>query len=151
VKRGILAIGLATLALAVAATGCGGDSEASITKAEFVDQANAVCKEILKEKNTLVKEELAQFKKEGKSLELKENDAIAVIAVALPPITELPDKLRQLEVPEGEEDQVEAIIDSYATGVSEMEEDPGNAFGSQYPFKEGDELAEKYGLNVCKF
>jgi len=149
VKRGILATGMAILALALA-TGCGDDSEASITKAEFVDQANAVCKEVLKAKNVLVKEELAQIKKEGKSLELDEKDALAVIAVALPPLTELPDKLRQLEVPEGEEEPVEAIIDSYATGVREMEEDPGNAFGADYPFKEGDELAERYGLNVCK-
>jgi len=149
VKRGILAIGMATLALALA-TGCGDDSEASITRAEFVEQGNAVCKEVLKAKTILVNQELAQRKKEGKSLELNEKSAVAVLAVALPPLFELPDKLRQLEVPEGEEEKVETIIKSYETGVSEMEEDPGNALQINYPFEEADELAEKYGLNLCQ-
>lgn len=150
-KRGILAV-LAAAAVMALLAGCGGDDgeTASLTKAQFVDQANAICKEVIKEKNDLVNELFEQYQKEGKSLELEPKEAGEVAAEALPPVADLPDKLRELGTPEGDEEQVEAIADSYEQGVSEMEEDPGRIYAANYPFKKGDELAEKYGLNACK-
>lgn len=150
-KRGILVAAFVLLAL-VLATGCGGDdSEASITKAEFIEQANAVCKKVLKAKAGVVNEELAQRKKEGKSLELDQKAASKLIAVALPPISETPEELEELGAPEGEEEKVEAMIVSFDKGLAEMEEDPESAFGGTYPLKAFDDEAEEYGLTACRF
>jgi hypothetical protein len=72
--------------------------------------------------------------------------------VIAPNIQDQLDRLRELTPPEGDEEEVDAIIDAAQTGVREIERDPGlvgegdDAGGA---FSDANRLAEEYGLTEC--
>jgi hypothetical protein len=134
---------LLLVAAAVAATGCGssGDS-ASLTKNQFIKQADKICEEGEREQLELA----SKYIQKHPSAEEEE----LVIPAGLPPLRKQNERLKALPAPEGDEAQVEAIVVAFEKGVEKSEANPQDVLASDSnPFKEADSLAEKYGLKTC--
>src|SRR6185436_8133637 len=98
---------ISVLALAGIAAGCGGgDDGDSLTKAEFVDQASKICKDINKE--TQKNLEAAAKTQEGVPPS-KNGEEQLVNNIVIPALQKQKDELKELGSPEGDEDQIEAI------------------------------------------
>lgn len=138
---------LAVLAVAALAFGgCGGDDEeASLTKAQFTKQANAIC-----EKSS--DERVAEFRARAsvKGLSGDQQREEAVVEAFIEPFKEMIGELEDLAPPEGDEDEVEAIFDEMKQGVSDLESDPLVVFESEEKmFNNANKLATEYGLTDC--
>jgi hypothetical protein len=143
----------AVFALALVAVGCGGDdstSTASITKAEFLTQGNAICDKGNKEINTAFE----SFAKEN-NLEQNQNltDAQATEAsntILIPNVQSQVDQIRELGAPAGQETQVDAILTAAQQGIDDLKDDPTLlAQSNADPFAEANKLARDYGLTAC--
>jgi hypothetical protein len=143
--------GVAAIALIVA--GCGSSSDdttSSLTKAEFISQADAICKK----GNSEIESELEAFaKKNG----IKENEEPSTAqgvelsdTILVPNIKNQSGELRSLGAPSGDEAEVSAMLDSLDEGVEEAEEDPEALFsGKSDPFGPANKMAKELGLEVC--
>jgi hypothetical protein len=141
-----------TIALLVAGCGSSDDSTTdaadngeTLTKAEFVKQANAICaggnKEIENGFEELAEEEGISEKKPP-SEEFQEE---AIESVVIPGVQSQLDEIRALGFPD---DEAEAIVESAEEDLEEAEEDP-KTLGETDGFKETNKEARAYGLTVC--
>ena len=134
---------LVVLACALVA-GCGGDSSsdtstaAPLSKSDFISQADAIC-----EKGNSELADAAQSA--GLSQTSTEDDFNAFIKdTVLPNIQQQADAIDALGAPEGDEDTVQALVDSLNQAITETAADPNsNAFA------ESNKLAQSYGLKKC--
>jgi hypothetical protein len=143
------------LAIALIAAGCGGssssDSTASLTKAEFVKQGNAICAI----GNKQIEAGFESFAKENHLSENKQPTEAQAAEIAetvlIPAVTTQIEGIRALGVPSGEEDQVNAILDAAEEGIEKAEEDPGVLLSSNgdNAFGKANKLAREYGLTTC--
>lgn len=164
-SKRLIALLLGVLAIALVA-GCGssGDdtssagsetsesnaSGSSLTKAEFIKQADAICEE----GNKAVNAEAEEFAEENeidieKPTTAQQEEVVS--DVVAPAIHEQAEKIDELGAPSGEEDEVAAIVAAVESGADEAEATPdvivaGKGAG---PFEEANELAGAYGLKVC--
>jgi hypothetical protein len=135
-----LRIGVIALvaALALAAAGCGGDDETTaepLTKEEFITQADEICTE--------GNEELAtEEQPDPENLDAFITDTLA------PNLQEQHDGIAALGVPEGDEEEIESLLDNLQEGIDALEEDP-NTLTEGGPFVEVNRQATEYGLQVC--
>lgn len=156
-KRSI-ALVVATLAIALIAVGCGGDDEtstSSITKAEFIKQADAACKEgdkeIEKKFGAYLKENVVKESEESEA-EITARSAEIADTILLPGYHRELEDLSALEVPSGDEDEVEAILDALEEAIERSEEDARTALMSNTEiFRVAKGLSEEYGLKVCGY
>lgn len=137
------------LSLSSLLVGCGGDDEPAATapepeplsKTEFVTQAEEICAEGNEELRTAAEdipaepsdEEVAQFAEDE----------------FVPNLQQQHDDLAALGAPEGDEDTVQAILDSLQEAIDVVEDDPASLLSSDDPFTEASDLAEEYGLVEC--
>jgi hypothetical protein len=152
----------AVLAAALVVAGCGGgggggDEAAggggSLSKAEFLKQADAVCSA----GKTKVRAEYQAYLTKNKIEEGKESKAeneahVTEIAetIAFPALRQQIEEIRALGAPEGEEAEVKAFLDATEAEVKEAEEDPQSLLASSNEvFAKSDKLAEEYGFKVC--
>lgn len=140
----------AALGVTAIAAGCGGDDEdgdgEALTKQEFITQADQICAEGDRQINEAGS---AQFG--GQEPSAQEIEEFGTETVA-PNIQNQVDQIRALTPPEGDEEQVSAILDAAQEGIDEVEEDPsllnqGQDAGGA--FTEANRLAEDYGLTDC--
>jgi hypothetical protein len=146
-------VGMLVGALLVA--GCGSDSSttdttASITKAEFVKQGNAICKE----GNEEIEGEFEKFAKENTLSEKKAPTEAQLEEAAeqflIPAITRQVEGLRALGAPSGEEEKVNTLLDNAETALEEVEEDPSLLSGEKSePFEDVNKEARAVGLTTC--
>ena len=131
---------------ALAFGGCGNsDDEASLTKAQFTQQANAIC---AKSSDERVAEFRARASVKGLSGDQQREEA--VVEAFIEPFKEMIGELEDLSSPEGDEEEVEAIYDEMKQGVSDLETDPLVVFESEEKmFNNANKLASEYGLNDC--
>jgi hypothetical protein len=143
------------VAVALIVAGCGSDNSttdttASLTKAEFVKQGNAICKE----GNEKIESEFEKFAKEN-NLSQKKAPTEAQLEEAaeeflIPQITKQVEGLRALGAPSGEEDKVNALLDDAETALEEVEEDPTLLSGEKSePFEDVNKEARAVGLTTC--
>ncbi|HEU4739361.1 MAG TPA: hypothetical protein VFS54_09820 [Solirubrobacterales bacterium] len=146
-KGAFLALVAALAAALLAFAGCGGGDETTVlTKAEFTKQANAGCKEHDKEREQLFRE----VSKTIDPSEVTRKDQEGLISeVLLPPYEKDIENLESLGAPEGDEQQVEAIIAAMEKSIDNVEAKPLVALRSTSQFAEANELAKKYGLDDC--
>lgn len=150
-------IGLVVAAVLV--VGCGGSDESnesgtttSITKAEFVRQANAICKKAAADREAAA---LALFKEQRErgapsKGELQAQTEEVMVEVVLPALSQMTDELADLGTPKGDGDQVDAIIGAYRTAAEEIESDPAQVVdGEADPFVQPRALAVAYGADDC--
>lgn len=140
-------------AIAAIAAGCGSSSDESAsspTKAEFIAQADAICKQ----GNDEIEADFETFAKENGIKENEEPSKAQGVEISetilLPNIENQAEELRDLEVPNGDEAEISAMLASLDQGVEEAEEDPEALFTAKSdPFGPANKKAKEYGLKVC--
>lgn len=145
----------ACAAIAAGAAGCGGSDDSSsdtgdttatesITKAEWITQADAICK--------AGDEAISQA---GDDSGLDANSSTDDIAAfytdtVLPNISDQRDQIEALPVPAGEEDAIGSLTDALDQAISDAESDPtALANGDGSSFDDVNQQAQDYGLSDC--
>jgi hypothetical protein len=153
-SKRLIAMLAGVVAIAVIAAGCGSSddnsSTSSLTKAEFIKQADAICKK----GNDEIEEGFESFAKENNIPKNKEptddQSKELVETVFVPSISSQSEELRELGAPSGDEDEISAMLDSLDEGIEEAEEEPEALFNSKSdPFGPANKKAAQYGLKVC--
>ena len=143
------------VALAAVVAGCGSSSDstsstATLSKAEFVKQGNAICKE----GNESINAEFEEFSKENNLSETKAPPKAvqeeAVEEILIPAINGQIEEVKALGTPEGDEGELEEVVTAEEEVVEEAEEAPISLLkGETGKQKEANKLAREYGLTVC--
>jgi hypothetical protein len=138
----------AVAAVALVAAGCGSDdsttdSTASLTKAEFLKQGNAICDAGNKEINAGFNEFLPKGKEPSKA-ELDE----AMETVLIPSIAKQIEEIRALGAPEGEEEAVEDFLVGAEEELEKGEEEPAS-LATEASFSKTSQEAKAIGLTSC--
>jgi hypothetical protein len=138
---GVLAIG------AIAAAGCGGNDDndngletSNLSKSEWIAQADQICAESDKG----IEQQAGQF---FKGRPTPETEAQFVQQAVVPGIESANSQIRELGAPEGDEDQVQAMLDAADQGLTKVKADPSAL--QQGALEPGAELSKQYGLKVC--
>jgi hypothetical protein len=148
---------LAALALVVA--GCGGDqdeggSEGSangevLTKAEFIKRADEICEQVDETQKAAFRNYTA---KHPDAIESQSVNEELVSTIGLPPLDAEARQLDALPVPEGDEPEVQAIVEGLEEAVRKVERNPAllvNLKEGAGPFEAAGKLAGEYGLKAC--
>lgn len=142
----------AALVAALAVAGCGSsdddsssdDTSTDITKAQFVEQANAICAGSNKAIDTAAKKVFGNGQPTQAEFESFIN------STALPQVETQITAIHELGIPAGEEDQVNEILDSADSALADAKSDPTTmADQANDPFADANKLAAAYGLNEC--
>jgi hypothetical protein len=159
----------AALLVAIVATGCGGggsssDSstggstesqgggeEGSLTKKQFIAKADGICTAKSKELNDEVE---AFAKKEGISGSKepsKDQTTELVEKYVVPNLRAQGEEIGELSAPEGDEEQIEKLVNGLEEGADEAEEDPQVILEpkSNSPLETAAKEAQAYGMKVC--
>jgi hypothetical protein len=140
---------VAVSSLAILAAGCGGDGGATTattpttTKAAFVEQGDAIL--CTKSKAVATASKAISQEKSPSAKKLK----AFVIGKVLPAVQRAHDDLAKLPVPEGDEDQVEAILKEMQTTIDATAANPASLLSGPDPFTKADRLITAYGLTGC--
>jgi hypothetical protein len=155
----VAVLGALAVAVLSALTGCGSGGDpatasggegsagaASITKAEFIERGNAICRRALEEQEVAV---AAAERKlgHGKPVSYAQRERL-LITLAPRFFERKTEELAQLPVPAGDEAQVRAIVVGYEAGVREIEAKPVTVVEGT-PFLKGRKAAGRYGLSEC--
>ena len=142
---------IAALAIfAMAVSGCGdggddGDTTASLTKAQFVKQANAICAK----HNKQVATEFNEFAQEGNLEDRSAAEVTKAVAdIGIPALKKQLDELQALPVPEGEEEEVELIFQRLERTIEKVEDEPSFRTSGD-PYEELNKPAFDYGIAEC--
>jgi hypothetical protein len=155
VSKRICTMLAAVVALAAVAAGCGGgdgEDEATLTKAQFIKQADKICKKI-SEKN---KEDFQAFvqKAQGEGGLEKSGGDIGQ-EVVLPNFEAKVAQLTELEPPSQGEKQITAWYEALEAALEEAQEDPNTLIGfaasPDAPLVEANRIAREYGFEECDF
>jgi hypothetical protein len=141
VSKLILAV-CALLATGLLAAGCGGDDD-ELTKAEFIEQADAICKQGNKQVDAAA-EKIFTANQQPSKAELEQFASETLI----PNIQRQVDEVRALDEPSEDEDQVNEFLDSAQSELDKGEQDP-LYMTSQESFSKTNELGQQYGFKVC--
>jgi hypothetical protein len=154
--RNIVVAGLIVAGIAIG--GCGSSdsstgtatasdtSSGPLTKAEFVKEAEGICRDGLKEKDAAV---ITLAKEAGSGAEPTKKNIQAMIESAIfPHYQEIIDQLGQLEPPTGDEAKVQKIVDEYEAVLQKAETEP-LVVNENNPFKSPDLRAQAYGVSNC--
>lgn len=136
------------LVLAMIAGGCGGGGDDTpLTKAQFVKQADSICAQAQKEKEDILAKSAKDAAAASKDVSPAKRQEELILSL-LDPFEVMTDDLSELVPPAGDEAQVEKMIASFDSAVTELKEDPRKAVGSS-PFAKPDQMAQAYGLSSC--
>ncbi len=144
----------AALAIAALLVGCGGDDDEGgfspvvsdpVSKVEFLRQADEIC---------LSTE--SQIEAAADDLLVDEGDPApeeveeVALGIVVPALEAEVAAIGALAVPEGDEEQVQAILDATEAGIAEIEADPQSLLdGPPESLREAQELARAYGSQQC--
>lgn len=144
----VLAAGALVAALVVAGCGSSDSSTASISKAEFIKKADAVCKKGEEE----VQKDFGTFAKTHENIKkpTEADYAELVDAVLVENVEKEVDDFRALGAPEGDEGKIEAMLQAREESVKKAKDDPKAVVtGNEGIFGEAGKLAKAYGLKDC--
>lgn len=153
-RKGILLL-LAACASALV-VGCGGGggnsgevTASSISKAQYVKQASAICESAAKQ----IKTDFAVFSREQageKSNQSGGEDQAAKLVneVFAPNVEREIDELRELGAPKEDVKTVEAMLKAREEALAKVEADPKSAL-TNAPFEKSIKAAKDYGVVAC--
>jgi len=137
------------LAVALVAAGCGGGSSAPLTKAELIKEGNAVCSNGSEQ----IKTEAAEFLKEN---HINRREVLGTAqyrelteTVVTPTLQQETEEIRALGAPNGEEKEVNALLDALEQGIKNAEKYPNDIFKRAEALAEANKKANEYGLKEC--
>ncbi|HWP32814.1 MAG TPA: hypothetical protein VNL97_03595 [Solirubrobacterales bacterium] len=145
-------------ATAILASGCGGDSSAnsavqvetgSLSKAEFVNQANAICNSA---RTQFLSEYTAFYKKnepkgEAETLKLLEEATEKLVVPNYE--TRMINRIAALGAPEEVVPGVTDFVETVQQQIKEIEDDPELLTETAFPFKQSAGAAQAAGLKAC--
>lgn len=135
-----------SLGLVLSACGGGGSTTATISKAEFLKQGDAICKDGNEQIEAAAER---QFPKSSGRPSQAEQVKFATQTV-IPNIQHQIDAIKALGAPEGDEATVETITSEAQSALDEAKKDPtvltSNGPG---PFAKADKFTNSYGLTAC--
>jgi len=136
---------LGAVTAALFAIGCGGDDDdgSSLSKQEFLKQGNEICAKGNQELDQAAQKTFSGGPPSAEEASAFVNDEL------IPNVEDQVSQLRDLSPPEGDEDEVNAILDAADEGLSKSEDDPAGVFQEGDPFAEANKLARDYGLVAC--
>jgi hypothetical protein len=143
---------LPACALALFAGGCGGAggsaTTASISRAEFVKKANAIC---AKDEERLHADFLAfSEERQNSSVPPRVEGEESINQIIAPAMTREMEELQALGLPKGDEGHIEALFAAVEEGVQKARERPESVItANSEMFGKAIKLATAYGLNVC--
>ena len=149
-----IALIVGVLAVALVWVGCGSSSggdevtASSISKAQFIKEADAACREGQKG----VQNDFQAFVKENENLKnpTEAKYAELVETVLAPNIEQEVDDIRSLGAPDGDVEEIEAMLVAREEGLEEAEAQPKKAVQANLAgFTEAGKLAKGYGLKDC--
>ncbi len=136
------------LFIALVAAGCG-SSDSSLTKAEFIKQADTICRRAEKKKGNAFGEfVLKKHLGPGHPMTLKDKEELAS-DILLPPIKVEVEEVADLSAPKGEEAKVSAIVGGAEDVVAELEKNPFLFASKDDPWTEVAKLAREYNFQQC--
>jgi protein-tyrosine-phosphatase len=146
---------VASLSSGLLVAGCGGGddstgSTSSLTRAEFIKQADGICEKADKE----IEGEVEAFAEEnGIPTDKEPSDEVKeelVVEVIVPNIEKQAEDISALGAPSGEEDEVGEIVAGIESAASETADDPSAVItGEEGAFEDVNKQAQEYGLKVC--
>ncbi len=130
--------------------GCGSGGNESLTKSEYVAQANAICKQAIQAEAAGVEKAISSDALEGLKPNSKAYGEQLIRVAGLPPLKRMTGELAALSAPEGEEKKFETMNETFDTALKQVEADPGSALpDSPDPFNEAAGTAARYGIDQC--
>ncbi len=143
----LLTVVVASVALGVFGCGESGEAAVPLTKAEFIKQADAICRETDKKQETDLK---TYMKKHPEKQPSKAGQERVITEVGLPPIQTEAEELDELGAPGPDTAKIAAIVSGIEEAVVKAEDDPSILLkSSSDPFGKVDKLARKYGFKAC--
>lgn len=151
-SSGLVAV-LASAALALGSAGCGGSDDTASTPAggdsrsDFIAAADAICAKTGEEINA----ETVEFFPQGTAPSEKDLEELFA-EVTIPALARQYEEIAALPVPEGDEEEVEALLAAADEAIAQAEKDPASLLvlqGADTPFSEVNRLSTEYGLEVC--
>ncbi len=119
----------------------------SESKQEFVVKATSLCKKQQKSMRAGVLDFLKSAKDSKASVQASQRRFVE--EVLAPGFEAEAEGLRNLGAPEGEEEQVEAVIAAIELAIEEARRDPSAYFGGAPVFKEASRVPAAYGIPAC--
>lgn len=149
VRTGIFRLlmgGLVGLLLVVSGCGGGGDSTTALTRGEFIKQGNQICEKQREKRNTAIAEAIAKIPKGT----VMSNKVKKEVMLEITPFYEqMTKELKELGAPEGDEQKVEAIVDSMENASKETRAHLSRAINHSDEYIKPNELNREYGLEEC--
>jgi hypothetical protein len=154
--RGRFLITSVLMGVVLLAAGCGrsGDDTSTstqvLTKEAFIQRADEICERIDEVQRKRMTTYLAKQSKAALSRTVSER---AVVAAGLPPLWTEVAEMDALPAPEGDEEEIQAIIEGIEEAIRKGEADPGSLVNSKSagPFDDVAKLAREYGFKACAF
>ncbi len=152
--RGFFTLG-AILATALLGGGCGGSSSqvdvqtGALTKAEFIERANAVCKAV---RSNFTQDFANYYRDHPLNKAPSEEEWLeGIIETAVQPNYEIKmvKEIGAIGVPGEEKEEVVAFLEALRQRIDELKEKPAELNKTPYPFAKPAALAKKYGLDGC--
>ncbi len=155
-RKRVLLLFAGACSVALLGAGCGGGgggdsaevTESSMSKSEYVAQANQVCEKGSQSLET----DFAVFVKEaeGKKSQAKAEYVKLVETVIAPNVEAETEELRELGAPEGDLAKVKEILKAREESIAIAEEDPEAVIhNSEKVFGKASKVAGEYGLKAC--
>jgi hypothetical protein len=148
----LVAAAVGALTIAMIVVGCSGNEEAataSLTKAQFIKQADAACTKGNENFQTLYEEYVREAKLDVAKKKTAAQWTEIVEKVVAPALEQEVAEVRALGAPKGDRSQVNAILGAIEGGLEKVKENPSLATNTEDEFVKSYKLATKYGLKVC--
>jgi hypothetical protein len=144
----------ALVALAAVAAGCGGggDEDEALTKAQFINQADKICKKISEKNEAEFQAFVQKVQSEGG---IEKSGGEIGQEVVLPNFEMKVEQLTEMEPPSQGEKQITAWYEALEDALEEAREDPNTLIGfaanADAPLIKANRIAREYGFEECDF
>jgi hypothetical protein len=137
------------LTAAIVAAGCGSSgsdnstSTVSLSKAEWIAKADAICKAGNTTTNAAAKQKFGNQRPSAADIQQFTADTV------LPNIAQEIDQIKALGTPSEQGAQADAVVNSAESSVNAAKANPSLLNQKNGPFEQTNKLAQAYGMKVC--